>query len=316
MLIRFRCLCGKILKVDQRHARKRVRCPSCGAVGRVPDLADTPQQRPVAESATLSERLGLTEKGNCDIDFCGASAVSGKTVGPDAMREMLRAGGNPIPPREALLEASIALGIQCDWRLDWLRTRAETDQTCWFLCEECIARLLDVWRLAGTEGPHLPRPACHVCRQAIKPTAEGTPDEQSLAAYYAVLMATSSELGSLVHAAESFAGFPDAKATFLGQQPKFCPHCRRLWCPSCLGDAIMKPYKRIFAKRPGTDRISGLFDPLDPALARAFVEAGIKMREARTCPRCDSELHVGTNRWWNSLTHRQRKAASKKGRYR
>jgi phage FluMu protein Com len=45
MPITFNCACGKILRVGDEHAGKRVKCPACNAIGSVP----APEIEPVFE---------------------------------------------------------------------------------------------------------------------------------------------------------------------------------------------------------------------------------------------------------------------------
>ena len=49
MPIRFRCKCGKVLKVEERYAGQKATCPNCGAQLVVPSAA--------APAASDAERL-------------------------------------------------------------------------------------------------------------------------------------------------------------------------------------------------------------------------------------------------------------------
>jgi HEAT repeat protein len=57
MPIRFRCQCGKTIKVGEQYAGRRAMCPNCGAELVVPDVSATPKA-PASELQLESERLG------------------------------------------------------------------------------------------------------------------------------------------------------------------------------------------------------------------------------------------------------------------
>jgi len=54
MPIHVRCSCGKLLKVNDKLAGTRGRCPACGQVLDVPLLKDPPRSEPSAQRAGMA----------------------------------------------------------------------------------------------------------------------------------------------------------------------------------------------------------------------------------------------------------------------
>lgn len=63
MTIDVTCHCGKVLKVDPRHAGKKGRCKSCGATLLIPDLAAAavPDAPPLIEPLVVDEAEALND---------------------------------------------------------------------------------------------------------------------------------------------------------------------------------------------------------------------------------------------------------------
>ena len=59
-----RCTCGRKLRVKEKHLGERVRCPACGTILRVPDLADPPSDAEPTESVDipLQQEAGGTKR--------------------------------------------------------------------------------------------------------------------------------------------------------------------------------------------------------------------------------------------------------------
>jgi|GEM_PF-2895920 len=101
MTIDVTCRCGKVLKVDPRHAGKKGRCKSCGVTLQIPALAAAA----VPDAPPLIEPLVVDDEAEALNDaFTGLSTDEDGVVNDDSVRAPLP----PLPPPPPIVPVATA----------------------------------------------------------------------------------------------------------------------------------------------------------------------------------------------------------------